>query len=714
MGFAGSVRGRWLAALAGAVMLLSGCTDGTGEAGDPASLLTDGSSGDNWAGYGRTFGQQHFSPLDDVNLDNIGSLGLAWSTDLPPENSVTQPIAVDGTLYFASGLSVVNAVDAATGKELWQYDPEVGKVGGLNQRIGWGVRGVAWWNGKIYVGTRDGRLIAVSAKDGKPLWTAQTYGADDPAYISGAPRVFDGKVLIGFGSTTGAMRGYVSAYDAESGKLVWRFYTVPGDPAKGFEDKAMEMAAKTWSGEWWKYGGGGMVWNSMAYDPEANLVYIGVGSPYPWNHRIRSEGKGDNLFVGSVVALDADSGEYRWHYQTVPGDTWDFDATMDIELADIEVDGKPRKVLMQAPKNGFFYVIDRITGELISADAFVPVSWASHVDLRTGRPVETPSARYDKTGKPVVITPTALAAHNWLPMSYSPKDGLVFIPVAHWEARYGDIDYEFRPPSDRTTDGGVAFAGGPLAGMPRPTGSLIAWSPTEKKTKWKVDYPTYLNGGVLATGGGLVFQGTIDGQFKAFEAASGKEVWRFDAKAPMIAPPISFRAGGKQYVTVLTGLGMGYSMNAGALFGPDIEKYGIDPLTQARRVLTFAIGGKGTLPPRREPPAPPEDPGFKPQLARVQTGFVAYETHCLTCHGDMAVGIGNGPDLRRSAMIFDKDSFGRVVRHGALAERGMPIFKEFSDVKVEDIRHYLRARAAELRGDSVASTTPQPGSLQIR
>ncbi|MET0588095.1 MAG: PQQ-dependent dehydrogenase, methanol/ethanol family [Novosphingobium sp.] len=693
-------------------MVLSGCS-GLSSGGEATAILADGSSGDDWPGYGRTFGQQHFSPLADVNTGNVGSLGLAWSMDLPAENSVTQPIAVDGVLYFASGLSTVHAVDAATGKELWSYDPQVGKVGGLNQRIGWGVRGVAWWDGMVYVGTRDGRLIAVNAKDGKHVWTAQTYGADDPAYISGAPRALGGKILIGFGSTSGAMRGYVSAYDAKTGKLSWRFYTVPGDPAKGFENKAMEMAAKTWSGEWWKYGGGGMVWNSMAYDPDANLVFIGVGSPYPWNHRVRSQGKGDNLFIGSIVALDGDTGEYRWHYQTVPGDTWDFDATMDIELADLEIDGKQRKVLMQAPKNGFFYVIDRITGKLISATPFVPTTWASSIDLKTGRPVENPNARYDKTGKPSVITPTALAAHNWLPMSFSPKNGLVFIPVGHWEARYGDIDYEFKPPADRTTDGGVAFAGGPLAGMPRPTGSLIAWSPTEKKVVWKVPHPTYLNGGVLSTAGGLVFQGTIDGSFKAYEAASGKVVWSFDAKAPMIAPPISYRAGGKQYVTVLTGMGMGYSMNAGSLFGPDIEKYGIDPLTQARRVLTFAIDGKGTLPPRREPPAPPEDPGFKPQPATVQTGFIAYETHCLTCHGDMAVGIGNGPDLRRSAVVLDKETFDQVVRHGALEERGMPNFKEFNDAKVEDIRHYLRSRAAELRGEGKGST-PKPDSLQIK
>ncbi len=683
--------------LVAAVLALASCNR-DGGSGASAARLSDASDGSDWAGYGRTFGQQHYSPLEEINQGNVAALDLAWSMDLPAANSVTEPIAIDGVLYFAAGLSVVHAVDAVTGKELWQYDPHVGDVGGLNLRVGWGVRGVGWWNGKIFTGTQDGRLIALDAKTGKLLWTAQTFRAEDPAYISGAPRVFDGKVLIGSGSTTGAMRGYVAAYDAETGKQLWRFYTVPGDPAKGFENQAMAMAAKTWSGEWWKYGGGGMVWNSMAYDHDAGLVYIGVGSPYPWNHRIRSAGKGDNLFVTSIVALDAKTGEYRWHYQTVPGDTWDLDATMDIELAELTIGGKVRKVLMQAPKNGFFYVIDRITGELLSAEPFVKVSWASRIDLKTGRPVEAPGARFTVTGKPVVITPTMLGAHNWLPMAFSPKSGLVYIPAIHWEGRYGDISHPFVPPADRTTDGGVAFAGGPLAGMSRPTGSLMAVNPLTGKAVWTVQHPTYLNGGVLATGGSLVFQGTVDNWFKAYAADSGKMVWQFDTKAPMIAPPISYRAGGKQYVTVLTGLGMGYSMAAGSLLGPEIERYGINPSTQARRVLTFVIGGKATLPPRREPPPPPADPGFKANPALVQSGYIAYATHCLTCHGDIAVGVGNGPDLRRSVVTFDSVTFGQVVKGGVSQSRGMPGYGEFDDAKVEAIRHYLRSRSADLRG----------------
>ena len=696
-------RGSGLIARLGLVLLaalaLASC--GTGSSNDPAAAakLADASDGTDWAGYGRSFGQQHYSPLDEIGEANAAKLGLAWSMDLSQVNSVTEPIAVDGVLYFASGLSVVHAVDAVSGKQLWQYDPEVGKVGGLNMRIAWGVRGVAWWQGKVYVATADGRLIAIDAKSGTPVWTAQTIRHEDPAHVNGAPRVFDGKVLIGFGSTTGAIRGYVTAYDAETGKQLWRFWTVPGQPGVD-KDETTRIAAKTWSGEWWKNGGGATVWNSMAYDAEAGLVYIGTGSPYPWNHRIRSQGKGDNLFVGSIVALDVRTGKYRWHYQATPGDSWDFDAVMDIELADITLNGKPRKVLMQAPKNGFFYVIDRLTGELLSAEPYVKVNWASRVDLKTGRPVENPAARFEVTGKPFVVTPTALAGHNWLPMAYSPKSGLVYIPAIDFEARYSDIDYQWKPATDRTVDAGLAFSGGHYAGMKLPTGSLIAWSPVTQKPVWTVNHPTYLNGGVLATGGGLVFQGSIDGRFKAYAAATGKVMWDFDAGAPLIAPPITFRAGGKQYVTVLTGLGMGYAMNAGSLIGPMVERYGIDPLTQARRVLTFAIGGTKVLPPPRQPAPPTPDPSFRPEPARFDAGFLGYEMHCLNCHGDRAIGIGNGPDLRRSAVPQDQASFEQVVRGGALEARGMPKYAEFSDTKLEAIRYYLRARSAEMRGDS--------------
>lgn len=711
-------------ALTAATLALSACSKGGGEAGEPdgggqggtsAALLSDAATGKDWAGYGRTFGQQHYSPLDQIGTGNAVRLGLAWSLDLPLGNTNTQPIAVDGVLYMATGLSVVRAVDAATGKELWSYDPEVGaaieKSGSLNMRVGWGVRGVAWWDGKIYTGTQDGRLIAVDAKTGKLVWSTATYGPDEPAYITGAPRVYGGKVLIGNAQAIGKMRGFIAAYDAQTGKRDWIFHTVPGNPADGFESKAMEMAAQTWSGEWWKYGGGSAVWNSIAYDPESGLVYFGTGSPYPWNHRIRSQGKGDNLFADCIVAVDLKTGEYRWHYQTVPADTWDFDATMDIELADLTIDGKPRKVLMQAPKNGFFYVIDRITGKLISAESFVKVNWASKVDLATGRPVENPRARFTPQRAATGIAPTPLAAHNWMPMSFSPRTGLVYIPAVDWEVDFADVTRPWQPSTTRGTDNAVDMKGGAVFGMKPPVGFLLAWDPVKQKEAWRVRYPTYYNGGTAATAGGLVFQGSIDGTFRAYDAATGKLAWQYDVKAPVLAPPITYEVKGKQYVTVLTGLGMGYVMNSTALAGAGIESYGIDPRSQARRVLTFAIGGRGVLPERAKPAAAFADPGFVADPKRVMTGLVAYSGNCLACHGALAVGIGHAPDLRRSPVVPDQAMFAQVVKGGILQRSGMPRFAELTPAQIEDIRHYLRSRADELRK---GKTGAAPARLDLK
>ena len=695
-----------------ALLASSSLAHGAPGAAAHEAQLFDDSDGRDWPGYGRTFGQQHYSPLAAINRGNVGSLGLAWSMDLPLGNAATEPVAVDGVLYFASGLSVVHALDASTGKQLWQYDPEVGKVAGLNLRVGWGVRGVAWWDDKIYVGTQDGRLIALDAKTGKPVWTQNTYGEDLAAYISGAPRVLGGRVLIGYGGSNGISRGYITAYDAKTGKYLWRFYTVPGDPAKGFENDAMAMAAKTWSGDWWKYGGGGDVWNSIAYDKDTDTVIFGVGSPYPWNHKLRSQGKGDNLFIDSIVAVDGKTGAYKWHYQTVPGDSWDYDATMDIELADLTINGKPRKVLMQAPKNGFYYVIDRTSGKLLSAEPYVPVTWASRIDLVTGRPVEVAGARYDQ-GKPVSIAPSPLAAHNWLPMAFSPQTHLVYIPAVDFKVNFSEPSPNWRPATDRNTDAGANMIGGPLIGEQPPAGALIAWSPVTQKQAWRVDYPTYLNGGVMVTGGNLVFQGSVDGMFKAFSATDGAELWSFDTRAPLIAPAITYSVNGKQYVTVLTGLGMAYPMNAAVLGGPIMERYGLDPRTQARRVLTFVIDANQVLPPRAVAPLPPADPTFKTDVAHFMPGALAYSAHCLTCHGSLAVGSIQAPDLRRSAIPQDRAAFVQIVRGGALQARGMPKFGELTDTELDDIAYYLRARAAQLRTGQTTDSDKTP-SLQLK
>jgi PQQ-dependent dehydrogenase (methanol/ethanol family) len=384
----------------------------------------------NWLSNGRTYSEQRYSPLDQVNEATVGDLGLAWYLDLDTSRGQqASPLIVDGVMYSTSAWSKVQALDAATGELLWQYDPEVPPEWDAKACCGVQNRGAAVWKGRVYAGTLDGRLIALNAETGKLDWETRTTDASFRYSITGAPRIVKDKVIIGNGGAEYGVRGYVTAYDTETGEQVWRFYTVPGDPAKGFESETMAMAAETWSGTWWSQGGGGTAWDSFAYDAELDLFYIGVGNGSPWPRALRSPGGGDNLFLCSIVAVRPDTGEYVWHYQTVPGDTWDYTAVQHMILADIEIAGELRKVIMQAPKNGFFYVLDRQTGEFLSAENYMPVNWATHIDPDTGRPVETEFARYDETGEAVKIIPGPGGAHNWQPMSYSPDTGLVYIPA---------------------------------------------------------------------------------------------------------------------------------------------------------------------------------------------------------------------------------------------------------------------------------------------
>jgi quinohemoprotein ethanol dehydrogenase len=665
------------------------------QAPSAAERYDDASAGDDWPGYGRTYGEQHYSPLTDVDTKNVERLGLAWSLDLPFAGTATQPVAVDGVLYFSIGYNIVYAVDAVTGKQLWMNDLEGAAGAGHRLRLGWGSRGLAWWNGRIYAATWNGRLVALDAKTGKQAWSAQVLDPKGNEYISGAPRVFDGKVIIGSGSDIGYVRGQVNTYDAETGRFLWRFWIVPGDPAKGFENAAMEMAAKTWAGEWWKHGGGGASWNSFAYDAATDTVFVGTGNGYPWNRRVRSADQGDNLFLCSVLALDAKTGEYRWHYQINPGDTWDYNAAMDLHLADLVIDGKPRKTLLTAPKNGFLYVIDRTDGRLISAEQMARrITWATHIDLATGRPVETPDARYPG-GKTFELWPSAAGAHSWPPSAWNPRRGLMFIPTLETGMTMNDVGIDPKTWERRPNEVvGAAFhmsapAPDPLHG----TGALLAWDPVAKKAAWRVEQPTQANGGLLATAGDLVFQGTPDGRFTAYDAESGKVVWSFEAQAPVFAPPLSYRAGGKQYVTVLTGLGTTAGVGGAALAKLG---YDVDPRSQKRRVLAFALDGKVTLPPR-QPQAPiMADPTYRADAAAAARGATVYG-YCMYCHGLEAVPAGHAPDLRRSPIPFDAQAFDAVVRGGSLLDRGMPRFTEFSDQELADLRQHIRAAAARGR-----------------
>ncbi|MCB1846127.1 MAG: PQQ-dependent dehydrogenase, methanol/ethanol family, partial [Halieaceae bacterium] len=485
----------------------------------------------DWALHGNDYREQRFSPLAQINRDNVQELGLAWSFDMYTQRGVeATPLVVDGVMYVTGSWSMVYALDARNGELKWFFDPQVDRsflAKGCCDAVN---RGVAYTDGKVIVATYDGRLVALSAADGAVLWEVQTTDREQSYTITGAPRIAGDKVVIGNGGAELGVRGYVSAYDLASGAMVWRFYTVPGNPEDGFENAAMERAAKTWTGEWWQWGGGGTVWDAIVYNPELDLLYIGVGNGSPWNARLRSPGGGDNLYLASIVALRPDTGEYVWHYQTTPGETWDYTATQHIMLAELEIDGKPRKVLMQAPKNGFFYVLDRQSGELISAEQYGQVNWASHVDMATGRPVETPNARvFD--GKNVSL-PSNAGAHNWPPMAYNPDAGLVYIPVMVFPVAFLEPTEEkdSKPGQGYWNVGFDRMAGSPPKipnlGEILDTqflGQLVAWDPVKQEARWKGPVGRPVLGGVLSTAGGLVFSVARADQLAAFDAYTGEE-----------------------------------------------------------------------------------------------------------------------------------------------------------------------------------------------
>jgi quinohemoprotein ethanol dehydrogenase len=666
-------------------------------AGSDVDSLRDGA---NWAAYGRTSGENHYSPLAQITDANIGGLGLVWFYDLPPVTSVhTTPLEINGVLYFAVGYSVLHAVDAKSGKLLWRYDPDVPSVAGDKLRAGWGSRGIAFWNGKVYVGTQDGRLIAVDATTGKLVWSVSTTEPHDGRYITGAPRVFNGKVIIGHsGGDFEPTRGYVTAYDAATGRQLWRFYTIPGDPTKGFEDQAQAMAAKTWRGEWWKIGGGAAVWNAITYDPDFNRIYIGTGNGEPWNDKIRGEGL-DNLFVSSIVALDADSGQYVWHYQVNPGDSWDYDAAMDLELATLPLDGKERRVLLSAPKDGFFYVIDRETGKLLSAEKFAKVNWAERIDLMTGRPVENAAAR-EKRGD-FVMYPGPGGAHSSEAMSFNPLTQLVYIPAveAGWVFDDQGVNREAWKPGTRMQVSSGMSDAPPRTPIPPATSSLLAWDPIKQTPAWSVPTPGMFNGGTATTAGNLVFHGQVDGKFNAYSANSGRLVWSFDAQTGIIASPITYMVEGRQFVTIIAGYG-----GQGSLVG---GQFGWDFATQPRRVLTFALQGAAKLPGTTQRTPLVIDETSVDDERKADRGAREYAAHCLFCHGVGVIGGGGAPDLRASRVVLNRDAFSEILRKGTLQIKGMPRFDELSPASIEALQQYIRAVARKsAQAGAVRTTAP--------
>ncbi len=662
-----------------------------------------------WRRHGLTEAEARFSPLADIDDGNVSELGLAWYFDYPTARGLeATPLVIDGVMYSTGSWSMVFANDAGTGELLWFFDPQVPRDWAVHACCDVVNRGVAYQDGRLFFGTLDGRLISLNAADGSVRWEVQTTDRERPYTITGAPRIVRNKVIIGNGGGEFGVRGYVSAYDLDSGKLEWRFYTVPGNPADGFESEAMKRAAATWGGgEWWVVGGGGTVWDSMAYDPELNLLYVGVGNGAPWNRQIRSPDGGDNLFLSSILALNLDDGSYVWHYQTTPGETWDYTATQHMILADIELDGSIRKVLMQAPKNGFFYVLDRQTGELLSADAYATVTWASHVDMETGRPVESESARYIEENSGILL-PGPVGAHNWHPMSYSPETGLVYIPTqdAPWVYAH-DEEFEYRPGfwNTGTDNRPAALPDDPAEKqdvLDQVTGAIVAWDPVARKPRWRVEHKGPWNGGLLATAGNLLFQGNGSGQLVAYRADTGEQLWSFDAQTGIVAPPVTYRLGGTQYVAVNAGWG-----GALALVGGEALKAGAIP--NRSRLLVFALGGDGKLPDAVDQPLLIDPPELTASAGQVAAGFKEYATYCMPCHGDGAVSGGSTPDLR--ALTPEKHArWDAVVLGGLHWQNGMVGFgDQLSQEQADNIHHYVIERAWAAVGGAADSHNPQDG-----
>ena len=692
---------RWIVA-AGAALALAGCKEAAPEGGIDADRLVNAAADTaNWITYGRDYSEQRYSPLDQIDAGNVGELGLAWFADLDTARGQEgTPLVIDGRIYITTAWSKVKAYDAATGEPLWAYDPEVPGETAPKACCDVVNRGLAAWGDKLFLGTLDGRLVALDRETGEEVWSRVTIDPSKPYTITGAPRVIDGKVIIGNSGAEFGVRGYVTAYDAEDGEELWRFYTVPGGPEEADDEpEYLARARATWNGEWWELGGGGTVWDAMAYDPALDLLYIGVGNGSPWNQAVRSPGGGDNLFLASIVAIRPDTGEYVWHYQTTPAETWDFTATQHIMLADLEIDGRQRQVLMQAPKNGFFYVLDRATGELISADNFVPQNWTSGIDMATGRPIVLPEARFDKTGQPFVGTPGAGGGHSWHPMAFNPNEGLVYIPAIEAAFPYFP-EAGWRPDPNRGMNTGLDLSAGAMPAdaavraeaIAATKGALIAWDPVTQSERWRVPHPGPWNGGLLSTGGGLVFQGNAEGNFVAYSAKDGTRLWSFAAQTGIIAPPITYTVGGEQYVAVLAGYGGVWPLSpSGILSGQE------RPLPNVSRLLVFKLGATAEL-----PPAPPLDrrpldpPPFRGTAAQVASGSYDFGRYCSQCHNDAAVGSTVLPDLRRSAALERQETWMAIVHDGILKDNGMVSFApSLSRERIEAIRQYVIKRANE-------------------
>ena len=677
-----------------ALALLTGCTRPSdmpvGRVNDARLAAADADSA-NWLTYGRTYDEQRFSPLRQVNDSNVSKLGLVWSHELPTSRGVeATPLVLDGVLYTTLPWSIVLAFDAATGTLLWTYDPKVDRTRAGNICCDVVNRGLAMYKGNLYLGTLDGRLIAINARTGVPAWDVLTIDAARPFAITGAPRIARGRVIIGNAGAEYGVRGYITAYDAMTGTLAWRVYSVPGNPSNVFESKALEAAATTWHGEYWKTGGGGTTWDAIVYDPELDQVYFGTGNGTAWYRDIRSPGGGDNLYLASILAVNAESGDQLWHYQVTPGDNWDFDATQPLMQATLTLGGRPRKVLMHASKNGFFYVIDRQTGKLISGTPYVDgITWATGIDSGTGRPIESPTGYQGM--QPVLSSPDNNGAHNWHPIAMDPALGLVFLGTRTGSLEVHAPDKHFvYDPTAKNIGKDPSYVGelvAQQAAAPPPRGDLLAWNPVERKAAWRVALPVSQSGGVLATAGRIVMQGAGDGLLRAYRSSDGTKLWEFNAGTGIMAPPITYLVDGVQHVTLMVGWGGNMGLRNDPIMGPVKPGFG--------RILTFALGGTKKLEVpfygHTEPPVPVTTVPSTPEM--VAQGATLYAQHCAMCHGRNAIA-GPLPDLRYSTAQVHAQ-LDSIVLGGVRAPLGMPSFKgKLNSTQLRRIQAYILARAA--------------------
>ena len=660
---------------------------------DGAFIRANAAKTPDWPTTGVDYAETRYSRLDQINAANVKDLGLAWSYNLESTRGVeATPVVVDGIMYVSASWSVVHAIDTRTGQRIWTYDPQVDRSTGFKGCCDVVNRGVALWKGKVYVGAWDGRLIALDAATGKEVWHQNTFeGKKGSLTITGAPRVFKGKVIIGNGGAEYGVRGDITAYDAETGEQKWRWFSVPGDPSKPFEDESMKRAAKTWDpgGKWWEAGGGGTMWDSMTFDAELNTMYVGTGNGSPWSHKARSPKGGDNLYLASIVALDPDTGKYKWHYQETPGDNWDYTSTQPMILADIKIAGKQRKVILHAPKNGFFFVLDRTNGKFISAKNFVPVNWASGYD-KNGRPMNIAAAR--DGSKPQDAVPGPYGAHNWHPMSFNPQTGLVYLPAQNVPVNLmDDKKWEFNQAGPGKPQSGTGWNTAKFfnAEPPKskPFGRLLAWDPVAQKAAWSVEHVSPWNGGTLTTAGNVVFQGTADGRFVAYHAASGEKLWEAPTGTGVVAAPSTYMVDGKQYVSVAVGWGGVYGLAARAT-----ERQG--PGT----VYTFAVGGKAKMPEFVAQRTGQLLQGVKYDPAKVEAGTMLYVANCVFCHGVPGVDRGgNIPNLGYMDASYIENLPSFVFKGPAMA-RGMPDFTgKLSGDDVESIKAFIQGTADAIR-----------------